>query len=229
MKTTGRRRLLRLALWLVLACVLCVTWAFALRWRTVSRYGGRVYSDARALPALEGPRVAIVFGAGVWRGSKPSPVLYDRVATAASLYHAGKARKLLMSGDNRFKNYNEPGVMKETAMRLGVPEEAIVLDFAGRRTYDSCYRAREIFGVRNAVLVTQDFHLERALYLCDALGIDSVGVRADQREYPRGRYLWWSLREVPATVAAWGDLNILRPTPVLGEKLPIQMAAGAGD
>jgi SanA protein len=100
-----------------------------------------------------------------------------------------------------------------------VPDEDIVLDYAGRRTYDSCYRAKHIFGVQEAVLVTQHFHLDRCLYTCDRLGINAVGVAADRRPYAAIRYWWW--REVVAVTRAWLDLNLLHPTPVLGEKLPI--------
>ena len=193
-----------------------------LRWWTEVAYAGRVYGNAGVVPVETEPRVAIVFGAGVWRGREPSPILYDRIRTAADLYKQGRVGKLLLTGDNRFHSYNEPAVMKQTALALGVPEEALVLDFAGRRTYDSCYRARTIFDVRRAVLVTQDFHLDRALYLCNSLGVDSIGVRADRRQYPSASRFWWSLREIPATFAAWSDLKILHPAPVLGERLPIQ-------
>mgnify|MGYP006293955843 CR=1 FL=1 len=92
-------------------------------------------------------KAAVVFGAGLNRDGTPTAVLQDRVSTAAELYFAGKVEKILMSGDNRFVDYNEPGAMKTFALTLGVPEEVIVLDFAGRRTYDTCYRAIEIFQV----------------------------------------------------------------------------------
>jgi SanA protein len=166
-------------------------------------------------------RVAIVFGAGLWRDGSPTPVLYDRVATAAELYHAGKVEKILVSGDNRFVEYNEPGVMREVALTLGIPSEAIVLDYAGRRTYDTCYRAKAIFGVTEAILVTQAFHLPRALFLCDRLGVDSLGVIADRRDYHRSSMLYWNLRELIATSAAMWDVYISHPVPVLGEALPI--------
>ena len=103
--------------------------------------------------------VAIVFGAGLQRDGTPSPVLKDRVSMAARLYFAGKVQKLLLSGDNRFIDYNEPGSMRAFAISLGVPAEDIVLDYAGRRTYDTCYRAKTIFGLQQAILVTQSFHL----------------------------------------------------------------------
>jgi SanA protein len=183
-------------------------------------YEDRIYPRAEDVPAEDRPRVALVLGAGLAPGGgRPSPVLYDRVATAADLYHAGRVSKLLLSGDNRYVDYNEPEVMRETARSLGVPDHDIVLDYAGRRTYDSCYRARNIFEVTRAVVVTQAFHMDRALYLCEAMGIDAVGVDADRRAY--GGEAWWSLREVPATATAWLDVNVLHPRPVLGEKMPI--------
>ncbi len=182
-----------------------------------ARTAGRIYTNAGEVPPAP---VALVLGAGLWRDGSPTPALYDRVATAVDLYQAGRVKKLLMSGDNRFVNYNEPAAMKKLAIQLGAPAEDIVLDYAGRRTYDSCYRAKEIFGVRQVVVVTQRFHLDRALFLCDALGVESVGVIADRRVYQTLR--WWELREVLATAGAWWDVNVRHPVPVLGEKLPIQ-------
>src|SRR5512140_2059301 len=134
----------------------------------------RIFSIKDVMPR----RVAIVFGAGLWRDGTPTPVLRDRVQTAANLYFSGKVEKLLMSGDNRFVNYNEPEAMRQYAIKLGVPDKDIVLDYAGRRTYDTCYRARDIFRVDSVILVTQDFHLPRALYLCNMLGVEAVGVPA---------------------------------------------------
>jgi SanA protein len=165
-------------------------------------------------------RVAIVFGAGLTRSGEATPILKDRVDTGARLYFSGKAEKLLMSGDNRFVEYNEPEAMRQYALSLGVPDKDIVLDYAGRRTYDSCYRAKEIFGVREAILVTQKFHLARALFLCNALGLDGVGVEANNRVYLKRSLLFWNLRELPATVTAFADV-LTRPQPVLGDPEPI--------
>ncbi len=184
-------------------------------------YAARIYAAPDDVPRDGPPRIAIVFGAGLTRSGGPTPVLYDRVAVAAELYQRGLVSKLLLSGDNRFIDYNEPEAMRRTALQLGVPAEALVLDYAGRRTYDSCYRAREIFGVERAILVTQAFHLDRALYLCSAFGIDAIGVSADRHSYAAGAQTWWDIREIAATLAAWLDVNVLKPTPVLGDKLPI--------
>ena len=181
------------------------------------------YAQSRLYSVQDVPTkpVAIVFGAGLWRDGSPTPVLRDRVATAAELYFKGKVEKLLMSGDNIRDDYNEPGAMRDYAIDLGVPEEDIVLDYAGRRTYDTCYRAREIFHLRDVILVTQRFHLPRAIYLCNALEVSAVGVQADQREYRPRSSVFWSLRELVATIAALWDVHIKRPIPVLGNPEPI--------
>ena len=187
----------------------------------------RLYTELHARSRLFAPSdapeqpVAVVFGAGLWRDGSPSPVLRDRIATAADLFFQGKVQKLLMSGDNRFEDYNEPGAMRQFALVLGVPEEAIVLYVAGRRTYDTCYRARDIFGLESAILVTQRFHLPRALYTCNTLGLPAVGVPADRRGYLRRTSLFWSGREAVATLVALWELHITRPLPVLGEPEPI--------
>jgi SanA protein len=111
--------------------------------------------------------------------------------------------------------------MREYALSLGVPEDAIVLDYAGRRTYDTCYRAGHIFGVSQAILVTQNFHLPRAIFTCNALGISAVGVSADRRIYSRTPYLFWNLRELPASLVAIWQVWVSRPLPILGEPEPI--------
>ncbi len=131
--------------------------------------------------------VALVFGAGIYPNGQLTPVLADRVRTAADLYQQGKVSKLLMSGDNRFEDYNEPAAMGAYARSLGVPASALAYDYAGRRTYDSCYRLKNIFGQDRAVLVTQTFHLPRALYLCQQFDVDAVGVSADLRPYRGNR------------------------------------------
>jgi SanA protein len=166
-------------------------------------------------------KVAIVFGAGLRGDGTPTLVLRDRVETAADLYHSGKVDKLLMSGDNSTVYYNEPQAMADYAIHLGVAPEDIVLDYAGRRTYDTCYRAKVIFKVDHAILVTQPFHLPRALYLCHAMGIEATGVPATKYIYRRSLELIWNLRELPATLTALLDVHIFRPLPILGSPEPI--------
>ena len=162
-------------------------------------------------------RVAIVFGAEVKKDGTPSVVLRDRVEMAVALYKSGKVEKLLMSGDNRFVDYNEPESMRQYALTLGMPDADIVLDYAGRRTYDTCYRAKEIFGVNSAVLVTQRFHLPRALFLCNAFGIDSMGVEAENYYYLKRLRFFWNVRELLASIQSVLDVYLLKPIPVLGK------------
>ena len=166
-------------------------------------------------------RVAIVFGAGLRRDGGPTAVLRDRVETAAQLYFDGKVEKLLMSGDNSEVNYNEPEAMRQHARSLGVPDEAIVLDYAGRRTYDTCFRAKAIFDIESAILVTQKFHMSRALFTCNVLGLKAVGVEANNYYYLKRSRLYWNIREQMATVGTFWDVYFKKPTPVLGEPEPI--------
>jgi SanA protein len=187
------------------------------------RYGDRTYDWPSEVPSAP---VAIVFGAGYWPSGRLSDALADRMETAIELYEVGKVNKLLLTGDNRVADYNEPAAMAEYAQARGVPREDLVLDYAGRRTYDSCYRAGVIFGVERAVLVTQAFHLPRAVFTCDRLGLDVVGLVADRHRYVRGS--WYRLRELPALARAWLDLNLIRPLPVLGDPIPVDWSSRSG-
>lgn len=179
----------------------------------------KLQTSMTEIPVENPTRIAIVFGAKVWDDKSPSPVLYDRVVTAVELYRAGRVKKILMSGDNPTESYDEPTVMKETAVKLGVPESDVVLDFAGRRTYDTCYRAKEIFEVQRAILITQEFYQARALYLCNNLGIDSIGITADRRQYEGSKY--WSFREFFSVASAWFEMNFLPFEPIGGKREPI--------
>lgn len=185
---------------------------------TAIHSASRIYSESSQIPAR---RAAVVFGAGLQRDGTPSPVLRDRVAAAVQLYQSGKVEKILMSGDNRFIDYNEPGAMFNYAVELGMPAEDIVLDYAGRRTYDTCYRARAIFNLNEVILVTQTYHLPRALFTCNNLGLPSIGFSADLRVYRKSSLWIWNLREVPATFVALVDVWFRHPIPVLGNQEPI--------
>jgi SanA protein len=189
----------------------------------LTRFVFLMFASPKTFTLEEVPKdkVAIVFGAGLLRDGSAGPVLSDRVETAVNLYHTGKVDKLLMSGDNRFVEYNEPEAMRQYAINAGVADEDIVLDYAGRRTYDTCYRAKHIFNVESAILVTQPFHMARALYLCHAFGVDSVGVEADNRYFLKRFRIYWNARELFATMGSAFDVMYTHPLPVLGEPQPI--------
>ena len=178
-------------------------------------YGRSIYTPSTA-PT---DRAAIVFGAAVYGSGRLSPVLRDRMDTAVTLYHDGKVEKILVSGDNSSDDYDEPGAMMAYAIGRGVHPDDIQPDYGGRRTYDTCYRAREIFQLETAILVTQRFHLPRALFTCQRLGVEAVGVMADLRPYRAARF--YEVRETLATaVALWDTIRQL-PAPVLGDPIPI--------
>ncbi|MGD1903869.1 MAG: vancomycin high temperature exclusion protein [Geitlerinemataceae cyanobacterium] len=152
--------------------------------------------------------VAIVFGAGVYADGTPTPMLADRVRAGIALYQAGKVERLLMSGDNRVPEYNEVAAMQNFAIARGVPAEAIAVDRFGLNTFATCDRARREFGIDRATLVTQNYHLPRAVYLCRALGIDAVGFGVrDWGVYTYSGMAEYSLRESIATVKAWWQVR----------------------
>lgn len=163
--------------------------------------------------------VALVLGAGVLPSGEPTKLLRQRVETGVALYNAGRVEKILVSGDNRKDHYNEPEVMYRLAVQLGVPEGDVVRDYAGLSTYDSCYRAQAIFGVRSMHVVTQGYHLPRAVMTCAALGMDTLGVAA-KRE---GRDYTWSYiaREWLSTGKAVIELGVQPNPTVLGKPEPI--------
>ena len=174
--------------------------------------------DVASVPPAQ---VALVPGAGITSDERPTLALRDRIDGAIELYRAGKVQKILMSGDNSSIDYNEPGAMTNYAIEQGIPEADIVQDYAGRRTYDTCYRAKEIFGLDSVIVTTQQYHLSRMVFLCDQLGLNTSGFPVEQSNYLRNRYIIWNVREVLATLAAYIDIYLLKPEPILGSPEPI--------
>lgn len=201
--------------WGIAFLILLLGWT---TWDLTMRYDNRIYNPDE-LDVVPERSVALVFGAGYWEDGALSDILRDRLDAAIELYRTGKVEILLFSGDNRVVEYNEPARMREYARSQRVPDEAIVMDFAGRRTYDTCYRARDIFQVEEVILVTQRYHLSRALLTCDGLDVDAIGYVADRTPYVHIRWYW--IREMPAIWNARWDIYIGHPVPVLGEPLPI--------
>jgi vancomycin permeability regulator SanA len=174
------------------------------------------YTEAAKVPPQ---RVAIVFGAGVNPDGTPSPMLADRVTASVELYKLGRVKKILMTGDNSTKDYNEVLTMQQYAIGKGVPEADITLDYAGFSTYESCYRAKYIFGIEKAILVTQNFHLPRAVYTCKQLGVQSLGLGTpDWGSYSDETVSRYTLREKLSIIKALWELHVTRPKPTfLGE------------
>ena len=162
----------------------------------------------------------LVLGAGVWNGS-PSPMLQDRLDIGAALFRAGAADTIIVSGDNSSEYYNEPLAMAEYLVsEQGIPREKIVMDYAGFSTYDSVYRAKEIFCADSVIVVTQKYHLYRACYIASALGMEVYGADAHAREYFGRHY-----REARECLARVKDFFVCIYQPsskLLGEKLPIK-------
>ena len=160
----------------------------------------------------------LVLGAGVW-GDRPSPMLEDRLNTAIMLYEEGIASKIIMSGDHGREDYDEVNIMKEYAIKKGIPSEDIFMDHAGFSTYDSIYRAKEIFEAENILIVTQEYHLYRALHIANSLDINANGINSDPRKYAGQVY-----REIREIIARNKDfvISIFKPKPkYLGEIIPV--------
>ena len=165
----------------------------------------------------------VVLGAGIW-GDKPSPMLEDRLLQAIDLYQNNVSSKIIMSGDHGKQDYDEVNTMKNFAIDKGVPSESIFMDHAGFSSYESIYRAKEIFGAKKIVIVTQKYHLYRALYIANQLGIEAYGVGADPRQYVGATYR--ELREILARNKDFVKC-IFKPEPTyLGDTIPV---SGDGD
>ena len=160
----------------------------------------------------------IILGAGIW-GDKPSPMLEDRLLEGIKLYQNGVSDKIIMSGDHGRKEYDEVNIMKDYAIEKGIPSENIFMDHAGFSTYESIYRAKDIFQAKKVVIVTQKYHLYRALYIANKLGLEAYGVGADPRQYV-GAFN----REVREILARDKDFIkcIFKPEPTyLGDTIPV--------
>lgn len=208
---------------LILLAVLGVGTIIGINIYVKSRIKEQILTEEDVL-GLQDVDCILVLGCLVKNSGEPSHMLEDRLRRAVELYHAGVAPKLLMSGDHGQKDYNEVEAMKQYAIEHGVPSEDIFMDHAGFSTYESCYRAKEIFGVEKIILVTQEYHLYRALYIAEKLGLEVYGVNADYRTYYNQKMR--DIREILARVKDFFYV-VFRPEPTyLGEEIPI---SGDGD
>ena len=183
---------------LIIAAVTLIA-AVAINLWVMSFAEGKIYQDVESVP-VEPERTAIVLGARIDADGTPSNTLHDRTLVGVELYKAGRTAKLLLSGGG-----GEPASMKALAISLGVPENDLIIDEFGLRTYESCKRLRDTYGITRAIIVTQDYHLPRSLYLCQNLGIDATAINAKRREYLGERYA--HARELISRLLAFRDIN----------------------
>lgn len=190
-------------------------------------FGGiQLYVNSFAKERLVTPETApqvdavMILGAYVYESGKPSPVLQDRLDYGYAIYKAGKAKKIIVTGDHGTVQYDEVNAMKDYLLKKGVPPQDIFLDHAGFDTYDSMYRARDIFKVKSLIISTQQFHINRALYISQKLGLDSYGYPSSDNVLPRIQLQ--KARESLAKVKAALETDIIQNKPrLLGPEIPI--------
>ncbi len=181
-----------------------------------------IVKENASLPKVD---ALIVLGAGVYSDGTLSPILRDRVDTSLELLEKNKEVKILASGDHGTKNYDEVNTMRKYLEKKGVDSSIIFMDHAGFSTYESMYRAKEIFKVKKAVIISQSYHLKRAIYIARQLGIESYGVASDKRMYLG--MVKYQLRESLARCKDFFLVNVFKPEPTyLGEAIPIMNSNG---
>lgn len=205
---------------IILIVIMCL--ALTINFSIIIKENKKIISkeDAKNIDNID---CILILGAGIW-GDKPSPMLEDRLLEGINLYKQGVSKKIIMSGDHSTENYDEVNIMKDFAIEKGVPSEDIFMDHAGFSTYESIYRVKEIFGCKKIIIVTQKYHLYRALYIADKFDVESYGVNSDPRQYA-GQFL----REIREILARDKDFLkcIFKPNPTyLGETIQV---SGNGD
>lgn len=207
---------------ILILCALIGIMMLSINFYVVNKTKSKIVTEKQA-KELENVDCILVLGAGIW-GDKPSPMLEDRLLQGITLYNNQTSSKIIMSGDHGKEEYDEVNVMKDFAIEKGVKSEDIFMDHAGFSTYDSVYRAKEIFKAQKIIIVTQKYHLHRALYVAEKLGIEAYGVASDPRTY-RGQVV----RELREVLARDKDFFkcIIKPEPTyLGDTIPV---SGNGD
>lgn len=208
------RRLIKI---IIIVCVVILLIVLAINFYVKISTQKQIIADD-GINKLEKIDCIIVLGAGIW-GEKPSPMLEDRLLQAVELYNNKVAPKIIMSGDHGRIEYDEVNIMKNFAIEKGVPSEDIFMDHAGFSTYESLYRAKDVFEAKKVVIVTQKYHLYRALYIANQLGLEAYGVNSDPRRYVGEVY-----REFREILARNKDFFscIFKPKPkYLGDTIPV--------
>lgn len=195
---------------------------YALPWAAAH---GRTHDSPASLPRRA---VGLVLGTSpLVAGGRKNLFFEYRMDAAAEAFHLGKIQHLLLSGDNRRRDYSEPAVMRDALLRRGVPAAAMTLDYAGFRTLDSVVRAKEVFGATRVTVISQRFHNERAILIARARGLDAIALNARSPAGTRAARVF--TREIAARAKAALDLFVLRTAPkFLGEKVPLPTASGEG-
>ena len=202
---------------LIVIAIISIILVLSINFYVVGKAKNKIIKD-NDYSSLKNVDCILILGAGIW-GDKPSPMLQDRLDEGIKLYKEGIASKIIMSGDHGREEYDEVNIMKEYAIEQGVPSEDIFMDHAGFSTYESIYRAKEIFGADNIVIVTQEYHLYRALYIADKLNINAYGVNSDPRKYSGQTFR--ELREILARNKDFINC-IIKPEPTyLGKSIPV--------
>lgn len=212
----------RVIIIMVIIVFIILTVALGMNFFVINKTKNKIISEEQA-KELSDVDCVLVLGAGIW-GNSPSPMLEDRLLQGISLYKNNVSNKIIMSGDHGTKEYDEVNVMKQFAIERQVESEDIFMDHAGFSTYDSIYRAKEIFQAKKIIIVTQKYHIYRALYIAEKLGIEAYGVNSDPRKYA-GQVV----RDLREIIARDKDLIkcIIKPEPTyLGDTIPV---SGNGD
>lgn len=214
----------RIGLGLLALAAVCLVAVFAIDAHVRSSAESRIVTVDEAA-RLDGVDCVVVLGCGVRPDGQPSDMLADRIAQGVTLYERGASPKLLMSGDHGRSDYDEVNTMRDVAVEAGVPADDVFMDHAGFSTYESMYRARDVFQAKRIVIVSQKYHLYRALYVAERLGLDAYGVAADLRPYAGQE-----VREVREILARDKDVltSIVQPLPTfLGDPISLSGSGGA--
>ncbi len=217
----GIKRLMKLMLVMFILCIAGVGAVFGINAYVKGFSSSRIY-DTESISEFENADCIIVLGCKV-NGESPSPMLRDRLIRGIELYKAGAAPKIIMSGDHGRTDYDEVNAMKQFAIDRGVPSEDVFMDHAGFSTYESMYRARDVFKAQKVLIVTQKYHLYRAVYIARQLGIEAYGLDREELKYP----ITNNIREAAARVKDF-FYCIAEPEPTyLGEEIPIKTASAS--
>ena len=217
-----KRKINRMIKIMIIGIIILMIAIFSLNIYVVNNTKNEIVKEEN-VSNIEGVDCILILGAGIW-GDKPSPMLEDRLKEGIVLYKQGTTKKIIMSGDHSREDYDEVKIMKEYAESEGVSSEDIFMDHAGFSSYDSVYRAKEIFGVQKMIIVTQKYHLYRSLYIAKKLGIEAYGIESNLRTYPG--QVFREIREILARDKDYFKCIMKPEASIMGEKISLD---GSGD